>query len=111
MKLVLRSEIDGALMGVVGEPTGYFDKNGKELFIGDVVNHWNEKYDTKVYNGVMMVGEEGSYCEGKFFLCGIEGACIHGEFTNSWVTEYSHALTKVGEYHENAMITVVEGGE
>lgn len=107
MKLVLRSEIDGALMGVVGEPTGYFDKNGKELFIGDVVNHWHSDDPSEVYTGVMLVGEEGCYCEGKFFLCGIEGACINGEFTNSWVTEYSHTLTKVGEYHENSMITVV----
>lgn len=111
MKLVLRSEIEDTLMGVVGEPTGYFDKNGKELFVGDVVNHWKESYGETVYEGVMVVGEQGSCYEGKFFLYGIGSACKDGKFIDSWVAEYSHSLTKVGEYCEWSMITVVEGGE
>lgn len=103
MKIVLSNHL--GVMGVVGESTGYVDKNERSLFVGDIVRITQGNENHLV---VMVKGREGSYCEGKYFLYGIEADCDNNRFLGGWEVEYVSSITDEGDHQDGRIQAVKE---
>ena len=84
----------------VGQFTGLHDKNGKEIYEGDIVR-FNQKF---LIENILFVGYEYSHIGG-FSLCTKEG--YYGMFGDAWLEPFYCEV--IGNIHDNPEL--LKGGE
>ena len=84
----------------VGQFTGLHDKNGKEIYEGDIVR-FNQKF---LIENILRVGYEYSH-RGGFSLCTKEG--YYGMFGDAWLEPFYCEV--IGNIHDNSEL--LKGGE
>lgn len=88
------------LAGTVGQFTGLHDKNGKEIYEGDIVQ-FNQKF---LIENTLRVGYEDSH-RGGFSLCTKEG--YYGMFGDAWLEPFYCEV--IGNIHDNPEL--LKGGK
>lgn len=85
----------------VGQLTGLKDKNGKEIYEGDVCNC--RLYNCREYECFGKI--KWSNDEAAFFFCIV---CDGGGYEEEWLYEYADALEVIGNIYENPELEVSE---
>lgn len=88
----------------VGQYTGLCDKNGKKIFEGDILAHWNEDQNRYVAKCVAEYGEFNCTCCDGIYGWYFDGGDIR------FVSDDNNYYEVIGNIHDNPELLEVDNG-